>query len=56
MHITLTLLNPLPLHAAIAGVAAYNNLKLKKEASRVSPDDSQPDQSIPLVSSSTSNE
>ncbi|KAI5662173.1 hypothetical protein M9H77_21496 [Catharanthus roseus] len=52
----LTFINLLGYAIAIAGVAAYNNLKLKKEASRVSPDDSQPDQSIPLVSSSTSNE
>lgn len=41
-------------YAAIVGVAAYNNLKLKKEASRVVSTD-EPAQSIPLVSSPTSN-
>lgn len=41
--------------AAIAGVAAYNSHKLKKEATRVSSDESQATSSIPLVSSSTSN-
>nr|GMD87597.1 probable sugar phosphate/phosphate translocator At3g14410 [Ipomoea batatas] len=39
---------------AIAGVAAYNNHKLKKEASRTSTnDESEPTQSIPLVSSNS---
>ncbi|KAA8544087.1 hypothetical protein F0562_021736 [Nyssa sinensis] len=38
----------------IAGVAAYNNLKLKKEASRGPSNESQPAESIPLVPSSTS--
>ncbi|KAK7840556.1 putative sugar phosphate/phosphate translocator [Quercus suber] len=48
--------------AAIAGVAAYNNHKLKKEASRASVDDSQANineselaESEPLVASSASN-
>ncbi|KAK6777142.1 hypothetical protein RDI58_023859 [Solanum bulbocastanum] len=40
---------------AIAGVAAYNSHKLKKEATRVSSDESQATSSIPLVSSSASN-
>ncbi|KAL0353898.1 UNVERIFIED_CONTAM: putative sugar phosphate/phosphate translocator [Sesamum angustifolium] len=38
--------------AAIAGVAAYNNHKLRKEAYRVSPEE--PAQSVPLVAASTS--
>ncbi|KAL0311395.1 UNVERIFIED_CONTAM: putative sugar phosphate/phosphate translocator [Sesamum angustifolium] len=50
----LTLINLLGYAIAIAGVAAYNNHKLKKEASRVSSDE--PAQSIPLVSTSTSNQ
>lgn len=40
--------------AAIAGVAVYNNTKLKKEATRCSSDGSQNDESIPLASSETS--
>ncbi|KAA8528848.1 hypothetical protein F0562_036203 [Nyssa sinensis] len=39
---------------AIAGVAAYNNLKLKKEASRGPSNESQQAESKPLVPSSTS--
>ncbi|KAL0311387.1 UNVERIFIED_CONTAM: putative sugar phosphate/phosphate translocator [Sesamum angustifolium] len=50
----LTLINLLGYAIAIAGVAAYNNHKLKKEASCVSSDE--PAQSIPLVSTSTSNQ
>lgn len=37
-------------HAAIAGVAAYNNHKLKKEASRVTSETPGDGESIPLVS------
>ncbi|KAK6132553.1 hypothetical protein DH2020_033655 [Rehmannia glutinosa] len=50
----LTLINLLGYAIAIAGVAAYNNHKLKKEASRVSSGDTS--QSIPLVSTSTPNQ
>lgn len=38
---------------AIAGVAAYNNHKLKKEATRVGSNESQHPESIPLASSSS---
>ncbi|KAK4483665.1 hypothetical protein RD792_010866 [Penstemon davidsonii] len=48
----LTLINLFGYAIAIAGVAAYNNFKLKKEASRVSSDE--PTQSLPLVSTSSS--
>ena len=41
------------LYAAIAGVAAYNNTKLKKETSRGTSDEAQHSESMPLVSSST---
>ncbi|KAL0328370.1 UNVERIFIED_CONTAM: putative sugar phosphate/phosphate translocator [Sesamum calycinum] len=51
---TWELLHLTQLKCAIAGVAAYNNHKLKKEASCVSSDE--PAQSIPLVSTSTSNQ
>ncbi|KAK3000429.1 LOW QUALITY PROTEIN: hypothetical protein RJ639_021333 [Escallonia herrerae] len=51
----LTIINLFGYVIAIAGVAAYNNHKLKKEASRSSSDGSQDDQSIPLASSSTWN-
>ncbi|KAI7983211.1 Serine hydroxymethyltransferase 4 [Camellia lanceoleosa] len=40
-------------YAAIASVAAYNNHKLKKEASQGSSDESQHAESTPLTSSST---
>ncbi|KAL3631505.1 hypothetical protein CASFOL_024489 [Castilleja foliolosa] len=50
----LTLINLFGYAIAIVGVAAYNNHKLKKEASRVSSSD-EPEQLIPLVSTSTSN-
>ncbi|CAI9754952.1 unnamed protein product [Fraxinus pennsylvanica] len=50
----LTLINLFGYAIAIVGVAAYNNHKLKKEASRVVSTD-EPAQSIPLVSSPTSN-
>ncbi|GMP55867.1 hypothetical protein CsSME_00020552 [Camellia sinensis var. sinensis] len=40
-------------YAAIAGVAAYNNHKLKKEASQGSSNESQHAKSTPLTSSST---
>lgn len=50
----LTLINIFGYAIAIAGVAAYNNHKLKKEASRTSTnDESEPTQSIPLVSSNS---
>ncbi|KAG8386520.1 hypothetical protein BUALT_Bualt03G0157000 [Buddleja alternifolia] len=49
----LTLINLFGYAIAIAGVAAYNNHKLKKEASRVSSEE--PSQSVPLVPVSTSN-
>lgn len=42
-------------YAAIAGVAAYNNSKLKKEVTRGSSDGSQNAESKPLASSETSN-
>lgn len=48
----LTPINLFGYAVAISGVAAYNNHKLKKEAPRVNSDE--PDQSIPLVSTSTS--
>ncbi|KAF2286196.1 hypothetical protein GH714_011606 [Hevea brasiliensis] len=51
----LTVINLFGYCIAIAGVAAYNNHKLKKEASQGSPDKSQPAESIPLTDSSTSN-
>ncbi|XP_055807571.1 probable sugar phosphate/phosphate translocator At3g14410 isoform X2 [Solanum dulcamara] len=51
----LTLINLCGYAIAITGVAAYNSHKLKKEATRVSADESQAASSIPLVSSSTSN-
>jgi hypothetical protein len=41
-------------YAAIAGVAAYNNKKLKKEASRGSLSGPEHDQSVPLATSSAS--
>ncbi|XP_073156129.1 probable sugar phosphate/phosphate translocator At3g14410 [Henckelia pumila] len=50
----LTLINLFGYAVAIAGVAAYNNHKLKKEASRVNPQE--PSQSVPLVSSPSSDE
>ncbi|TXG46325.1 hypothetical protein EZV62_028173 [Acer yangbiense] len=50
----LTVINLFGYGIAIAGVAAYNNLKLKKEASRASLDDSQHAQSVTLATSSTS--
>ncbi|XP_051135186.1 probable sugar phosphate/phosphate translocator At3g14410 isoform X3 [Andrographis paniculata] len=51
----LTFINLLGYAIAIAGVAAYNNYKLKKEASRVTTDEPATE-SIPLVSTSTSNQ
>ncbi|XP_073298050.1 probable sugar phosphate/phosphate translocator At3g14410 isoform X3 [Primulina huaijiensis] len=50
----LTLINLFGYAVAIAGVAAYNNHKLKKEATRVNTEE--PSQSVPLVSSLSSNE
>ncbi|KAK6132101.1 hypothetical protein DH2020_034167 [Rehmannia glutinosa] len=49
----LTLINLFGYAIAIAGVAGYNNHKLKKEASRDISDE--PAQTVPLVSGSTSN-
>ncbi|KAL7218473.1 hypothetical protein ACSBR2_011687 [Camellia fascicularis] len=49
----LTMINLFGYGIAIAGVAAYNNHKLKKEASRGSSDESQHAESTPLTSSST---
>ncbi|XP_009799037.1 putative sugar phosphate/phosphate translocator At3g14410 [Nicotiana tabacum] len=51
----LTLINLFGYAIAIAGVAAYNNHKLKKAASPESSDESQPTQSIPLIPSTNSN-
>lgn len=50
----LTIVNLFGYGIAIAGVAAYNNHKLKKEASRRSSSESQNAESIPLTSSSAS--
>ncbi|GMN62230.1 hypothetical protein TIFTF001_031313 [Ficus carica] len=51
----LTLINLLGYAIAIAGVAAYNNHKLKKEASKHSSDDSENPESVPMVTSSGPN-
>ncbi|XP_055824762.1 probable sugar phosphate/phosphate translocator At3g14410 [Solanum dulcamara] len=51
----LTLINLFGYAIAIAGVAAYNNHKLKKGTSPESSDDSEPKQSVPLIQSSNSN-
>ncbi|XP_009625757.1 putative sugar phosphate/phosphate translocator At3g14410 [Nicotiana tabacum] len=51
----LTLINLFGYAIAIAGVAAYNNHKLKKAAFPGSSDESQPTQSIPLIPSTNSN-
>lgn len=48
----LTAINLLGYGIAIAGVAAYNNYKLKKEATQGSSKEPQPEESIPMVSSS----
>ncbi|KAF7146529.1 hypothetical protein RHSIM_Rhsim04G0033000 [Rhododendron simsii] len=45
--------NCLLFYAAIAGVAAYNNHKLKKEATRGTSNESQQAESVPLTSSPT---
>ncbi|XP_042041794.1 probable sugar phosphate/phosphate translocator At3g14410 isoform X1 [Salvia splendens] len=50
---TLTPINLFGYAVAIAGVVAYNNHKLKKEATRVSP--AEPAESVPLVSTPDSN-
>ncbi|CDP06111.1 unnamed protein product [Coffea canephora] len=47
----LTLINLFGYAIAIAGVAAYNNHKLKKEATQVSSNESQPPQLLPSASS-----
>ncbi|GFZ07591.1 nucleotide/sugar transporter family protein [Actinidia rufa] len=49
----LTIINLFGYGIAIAGVAAYNNTKLKKEASRGTSDEPQLSESIPLASAST---
>ncbi|KAH0744153.1 hypothetical protein KY290_032146 [Solanum tuberosum] len=49
----LTLINLFGYAIAIAGVAAYNNHKLKKGASQASSDESEP--TVPLIQSSNSN-
>lgn len=41
-------------YAAIAGVAVYNNSKLRKEVGQSTPDESQHDESEPLTSSAVS--
>ncbi|XP_039061065.1 probable sugar phosphate/phosphate translocator At3g14410 isoform X1 [Hibiscus syriacus] len=51
----LTFINLLGYGIAIAGVAAYNNHKLKREASRNISDDSQDAQSIPMTTASNPN-
>ncbi|TYK16363.1 putative sugar phosphate/phosphate translocator [Cucumis melo var. makuwa] len=53
--VKLTVINLFGYGIAIAGVVAYNNHKLKKEASRRSPNDSDQLESIPMVTSSSSN-
>uniref|UniRef100_A0A0A0KVD2 Sugar phosphate transporter domain-containing protein n=1 Tax=Cucumis sativus TaxID=3659 RepID=A0A0A0KVD2_CUCSA len=53
--VKLTVINLFGYGIAIAGVVAYNNHKLKKEASRGSPNDSDQLESIPMVTSSSSN-
>ncbi|XP_050220056.1 probable sugar phosphate/phosphate translocator At3g14410 [Mercurialis annua] len=51
----LTLINLFGYGIAITGVAAYNNNKLTKEASRRSSDESSPVESIPLTAPTNSN-
>ncbi|WCJ32381.1 Nucleotide/sugar transporter family protein [Euphorbia peplus] len=51
----LTLINLFGYGIAIAGVAAYNNHKLKKEASKGPSNESQSSESVPLTSSTSSN-
>ncbi|XP_015888345.2 probable sugar phosphate/phosphate translocator At3g14410 [Ziziphus jujuba] len=51
----LTLINLCGYAIAIAGVAAYNNHKLKKEASRGSSNDAESSASVPIATSSVSN-
>ncbi|CAK9324381.1 unnamed protein product [Citrullus colocynthis] len=53
--VKLTIINLFGYGIAIAGVVAYNNYKLKKEASRGSPNDSDQPECIPMVTSSSSN-
>ncbi|KAM7498520.1 hypothetical protein LguiA_022934 [Lonicera macranthoides] len=52
----LTLINLFGYAIAIAGVAAYNNHKLKKEVTRVGSNESQHPESIPLASSSSTSQ
>ncbi|PIA46564.1 hypothetical protein AQUCO_01500247v1 [Aquilegia coerulea] len=49
----LTVLNLFGYGIAIAGVAAYNNHKLKREASKTSSDESQEAEKVPLVASTS---
>ncbi|KAM3302132.1 putative sugar phosphate/phosphate translocator isoform X1 [Capsicum chacoense] len=51
----LTLINLFGYAIAIAGVAAYNNHKLKNGTPQASSDKSEPTQSVPLIQSSDSN-
>lgn len=51
----LTLINLFGYAIAIAGVAAYNNHKLKKEASKHNSDDLENPESVPMVTTSGSN-
>ncbi|XP_042477697.1 probable sugar phosphate/phosphate translocator At3g14410 [Macadamia integrifolia] len=50
----LTVVNLFCYDIAIAGVAAYNNYKLKKEVSKTNTKESQNDEAVPLVNTSTS--
>ncbi|KAI8021310.1 putative sugar phosphate/phosphate translocator [Camellia lanceoleosa] len=52
-RIPIDLVKNMVFYAAVAGVAIYNNHKLKKEASRGSSNESQHAESTPLTSSST---
>ncbi|XP_022984957.1 probable sugar phosphate/phosphate translocator At3g14410 [Cucurbita maxima] len=53
--VKLTIINLFGYGVAIAGVVAYNNHKLKKEASRGSPSESEQPESVAMVTSSSSN-
>ncbi|KAG7015073.1 putative sugar phosphate/phosphate translocator [Cucurbita argyrosperma subsp. argyrosperma] len=53
--VKLTIINLFGYGVAIAGVVAYNNHKLKKEASRGSPSESEQSESVAMVTPSSSN-
>lgn len=53
--VKLTIINLFGYGIAIAGVVAYNNHKLKKEALKGSPGDPEQSESMPMVTSSSSN-